>query len=42
MFAIASAAGLLPGFQLKVSHENTFPRELSYLPISRLWKEICS
>lgn len=35
-------AGILSRFQFKVTHENTFTRELPYLPLSRLWKEICS
>lgn len=35
-------AGIFSGFQPKVAHENTFTRKLSYMPLPRLWKEICS
>ena len=35
-------AGFLFGFQLKITHEDSFARELSYLPIPGLWKTICS
>lgn len=35
-------AGVLFGLQPEITHENTFTRKLSHLPIPRLWKEICS
>ena len=35
------SVGIFPGFQLAIPYENAFTRELSYLSIRWLWKEIC-